>query len=150
VIKTTLEELSSALGDRFIFHPGNFSVFGYWDVAYLRRAIENVASNAVKYGDSEDYVFVSYTSKDGEVAISIHNSGKPIAMGERETIFDPFQRVGKARKTGKSGWGIGLSLVKGVVEAHGGRVTFESEEETGTTFILTVPIDCRNFIKKAA
>ena len=150
IIRTTLEETTAAVGNRFMFEPGGTPIIGYWDVRYLKRAIENVALNAVKYGDPVRPVTITVTKNEREVSISIHNDGPPISAFDLETIFDPFQRVSKARQLGKPGWGIGLSLVKGVCEAHGGNVSAQSQEKTGTIFTLTLPLDARPVLAKAA
>lgn len=149
IIKMTLEETASALGDHFVFEFGPQPVFGYWDIGYIKRAVENLAVNAVKHGDINYPVKVTLTETKGEVVIAVQNMGAPISRSDLETIFDPFQRAARAKKLGKPGWGIGLSLVKGIAEAHGGRVSVQSQEKTGTTFTLTLPIDALSKTKKA-
>jgi hypothetical protein len=150
IINTTLEEVTAALGNRFIYEPSETPIMGYWDVHYLKRAIENVLVNAVKYGDSLHAVKVSVKANDLKVSISIHNRGQPIQTQDLESLFDPFQRISGAAKPGRTGWGIGLSLVKGVCQAHGGEVSVESLADVGTTFTLTLPLDARPPIAQAA
>jgi len=67
-----------------------------------------------------------------------------------QIIFNPLQRVVKAKAPGKSGWGIGLSLVRGVAEAHGGKISVTSDEKSGSTFTLSLPIARPAQAKKAA
>ncbi len=150
IIKTTLEEATTAVGDHFKYEAGDIPIIGYWDIRYLKRAVENVALNAVKYGDSARPITVSVARAGQDVAIAIHNYGEPISHFDQEALFDPFQRGPKANHSDKRGWGIGLSLVKGVCEAHGGRVSVESHEQSGTTFTLTIPLDARAAFAKAA
>ena len=116
----------------------------------MKRAIENVALNAVKYGDPVRRVTITARKAGKEVAISIHNEGPPLSARELETIFEPFKRVSTAENSSKTGWGIGLSLVKGVCAAHGGKVTVQSQEKTGTIFTLVIPIDARAQVARAA
>ncbi|MGZ3708422.1 MAG: ATP-binding protein [Bdellovibrionota bacterium] len=150
VINMTLEELKLAVGDRFIFDSGGAAIFGHWDVKYLKRAIENVAMNAVKYGDPGAPILVTLTQSNSKVTISIHNEGPVLAPVDLESIFQPFQRLPRASADQKLGWGIGLSLVKGVCDAHGGSVAAHSQQTTGTTFTIDLPIDARPTAKKAA
>ncbi len=150
IIKMTLEETTTAMGDHFKFEPGENPVFGNWDSEYVKRAIENLAVNAVKHGDPTRTVIVTLTEGDGTVAIAIHNEGPPISASDMQTIFNPYLRVAKTKTLGKPGWGIGLSLVKGVAEAHGGTISVQSGEKSGTTFTLTLPIDPPDHSKKAA
>ncbi len=150
IVKTTLEEVTAALGNRFVYEPGEPPIIGYWDVRYLKRAIENVLVNAVKYGDPFNPVKVFVKATDMKVSISIHNQGHPIEAQDLETLFDPFQRSSKVPKQGRTGWGIGLSLVKGVCEAHKGEVSVQSQAGIGTTFTLTLPLDARSPMTQAA
>ncbi len=150
VIRTCLEETVTAVGERFEFDCPDLPIVGYWDTRYLKRAIENVLVNGVKYGEANRPVRVTVKTTAQNVSILIHNEGPPIGNAELETIFDPFQRVDKLKTVGKVGWGIGLSLVKGVCEAHGGTISVDSHLATGTTFILTVPLDPRAHVAKEA
>ncbi len=150
IVKTTLEEVTAALGNRFFYEPGETPIIGYWDVRYLKRAIENVLVNAVKYGDPVNLVKVVVKVNELKVSISIHNQGHPIEAQDLETLFDPFQRSNKRKNLGRTGWGIGLSLVKGVCQAHGGEVSVQSQAGAGTTFTLTLPLDARPPMTQAA
>ena len=150
IIKTALEEAAAAVGNRFQYEPSDSPIVGYWDVRYLKRAIENVVLNAVKYGDPVLPIAVTVKQDGREVALSVHNYGPCIAFADLETLFDPFRRVAQSKKYGQPGWGIGLSLVKGVCEAHGGRVTVQSQEIVGTTFCLVIPMDSRGAAAQAA
>jgi signal transduction histidine kinase len=68
--------------------------------------------------------------------VSIHNAGPPIAPDALATLFEPFARPGD----GRHGWGLGLTLVRGSAEAHGGRAWVESTPENGTTFTMELPL----------
>jgi signal transduction histidine kinase len=85
------------------------------------------------------------TSNAGVVALAVHNHGPVIAAEDRATLFEPFSRAISVRAAAQRGWGLGLTLVKGCVEAHGGAVEIESEPEKGTTFTLRFPSDARPF-----
>ncbi|HAR41797.1 MAG TPA: two-component sensor histidine kinase [Bdellovibrionales bacterium] len=150
IIKMTLEETTTALGDHFKFDPGTSPVSGHWDTGYIKRALENLLVNAVKYGDPLTPVSISLDENQGLVTISVHNAGEPISKADQYTIFDPFRQIVKLKKEKKQGWGIGLSLVKGVAQAHGGTISVESNEKSGTTFTLTLPLEPSDAHKIAA
>lgn len=121
------------------------SVRGYWDCEALRRALQNLITNAIKYGDAAAPITVKVELKEEHVHISVHNSGSPIPPGDLEDLFQVFRRSENAKRSGKKGWGIGLSLVRGVSEAHGGSILAESSRECGTTFTIDIPRDARPF-----
>ena len=82
-------------------------------------------------------------SSHGRAIITVHNFGPHIPVEEQETLFRSFMRT-KAAQTGhKTGWGLGLAMVRGMTEGHGGSITLDSAPERGTTFIIDVPIDSR-------
>jgi signal transduction histidine kinase len=143
LIETTLEELSVIHTDRFVFNAKD-SIEGYWDFRGIRRIVENLCNNAVKYGTPYTAITINVYEKAGNAIIEVCNSGEPISEQEQNSLFQQFRRGRK--KTSAKSWGIGLTLVRGVAEAHGGRVKVKSEVETGTIFTVTIPLDARPFI----
>lgn len=141
----TLRELGAAYGDRFILETERDSIPGYWNEDGLRRVIENLASNAVKYGFPQQHITVSLKQNAKTAQIIVHNFGNPIPKDDQERLFEPFQRSHSIQTNTKKGWGLGLTLVRGVVEAHGGHVNVTSDEREGTNFIVTLPKDSRPF-----
>lgn len=138
--KKCLEEAALVFGPRFLFRGEAENVHGYWDVAYLRRLLENLLSNAAKYGRPGSQITLSILPCGrSEVKLLVHNLGEP--MKNVKDAFQLFHRMENARDT--PGWGIGLTLVKGVAESHGGFVSVESSREAGTTFCITLPLDAR-------
>ncbi|EPX56087.1 hypothetical protein D187_007429 [Cystobacter fuscus DSM 2262] len=138
VVSDTLEELSTIHGERFLLR-GEERLLGDWDARALRRLVENLCGNAIKYGDPMEQVTVSL-KQDGDLAeLAVHNWGNPIPADEREQLFHYLTRAKSAESSGKKGWGIGLTLVRGVAEAHDGSVHVESTQETGTTFRVRLP-----------
>ncbi len=126
------------LGAHIHFHCDQSELKGYWDGDGVRRIMENLIGNAMKYGDRNYPVDVNVIDLDDSVCLKVHNMGNVIRPEEKISIFDQFTRADSARKKGK-GWGIGLSLVKGVTEAHGGTVEVESYPVDGTTFVINLP-----------
>lgn len=139
VVADTLEELSTVHGERFLLH-GEEPLQGHWDARALRRIVENLCGNALKYGDPTRAVTVTLKQEGDLVELAVHNWGNPIPPGEQEQLFQYFTRARSAEASGKKGWGIGLTLVRGVAEAHGGSVCVESTREQGTTFRVRLPM----------
>lgn len=121
------------------------AINGYWDGGALMRAIENVVMNAIKYGDSTRPMTISLSETHGRAIVAVHNFGAAIPVDEQEGIFQIFRRAKQAKLGKKSGWGLGLALVRGVAESHGGSVAVTSTEQDGTTFIIDIPVDARPF-----
>ena len=146
-----VSESKSVHGDRFILQ-GAVPTRGFWDADALLRAIENLTTNAVKYGAQNSPVVIALEQpeQDAEwVRISVHSEGNPIPPSVKATLFSEFSTM-KIAKSGQRGWGIGLMLVRGVAEAHGGTVTVESDSKRGTTFTIEIPRDARAFQNQAA
>jgi len=110
------------------------------DSVALRTCIGNLLSNAVKYGKSGAWIGIQGEAVQGrrspEVQLTVRDRGQGIDAGERRHIFEPFYRGAKARETQTPGAGLGLSLVRQMMEAMGGRVTVQSEPGNGSTFTL--------------
>jgi signal transduction histidine kinase len=135
ILKEAIAEIALVHGDRFIVsakHP----IIGNWDKSGMRRVVENLATNAIKYGDFSAPILIDLYQSPDKVTLAVHNEGLPISIQQQAKLFQPFHRTNSAEKSGKLGWGIGLTLVKGMAEAHGGTVRVESSPGTGTTFIL--------------
>lgn len=142
VIQETLINLESIVGKRFILQAnGGFT--GYWCATAIERLIENLTSNAIKYGSKETPVLIQLTDMSNQVRISVHNEGNPMAPEEVESLFNPFRRAKSADASATKGWGIGLTIVRGITEAHCGSISVESSKEEGTTFSVTLPRDSR-------
>jgi signal transduction histidine kinase len=123
----------------FIGGPAN----GYWCRNSMRRALENILNNAIKYGDGQT-IRIRLKELNERTIISIHNSGNPIPPERWSVIFDYLQREGDSDQ---AGWGIGLPFVRSVAEGHGGSITVDSSAATGTTFTIDVPTDCRPYVQ---
>src|SRR5258705_2458279 len=108
------------------------------DRQLLEMALFQLLDNAVKYGSPNSSITIDVQEEQAETLISIRNEGSSIPPHEREKIFNRFYRSpGSDRRA--SGTGIGLSVVKRIMEAHQGRAWVNSGEHTGTTFFLTLP-----------
>lgn len=137
------DELAGSVGDRLAVEaPAR--LHGYWDAGGLRRAIENLVRNAAKFGDPQGKVTIALIEAEDRVMIKIHNFGLPINKEDQESLFELFRQAEAAERGSDRGWGLGLTLVRGITEAHGGIVKVRSLPKEGTTFVLDVPRDARN------
>jgi signal transduction histidine kinase len=110
------------------------------DAERMRIVISNVLSNALKYTDPGGRpVRVVLDAADGAIMISFHDRGVGIAQGDLALVFEPFYRADRSRTKDTGGYGIGLSLVKRIVEAHGGSIEVSSELGEGTSVLVTLP-----------
>jgi len=148
VTRDVAQELKLLYGDRFVL-VSNDQEWGFWSARDMRRTMWNLLSNAIKYGNKSTPIDIRIASTDGNVEVVVHNQGVPISAGDRATLFDPFARAITAQAAAERGWGLGLTLVKGCVEAHGGSVVVQSEAESGTRFTLRFPADARPFQQRA-
>lgn len=138
LVKDTLTELNLLYQNRFVFAEQS-DILGQWDPRSLRRMIENICSNAIKYGAPDTPVNIRIFEKNNSVQILIQNRGDIISSEDQKSIFQQYKRSRKAQGGKKQGWGIGLTLVQGVAEAHGGKVTVTSDAEAGTVFTVSLP-----------
>jgi signal transduction histidine kinase len=110
------------------------------DEAALRRVFLNLVGNAVKYGASAGWVGVRAAAAGGRVEIAVSDRGIGIAPSEQAKIFEPFYRAPDVVAAQIQGAGLGLSLVKRIVDAHGGTIAVTSAPGQGSTFTVTLPI----------
>ncbi|MCY1034267.1 GAF domain-containing sensor histidine kinase [Corallococcus sp. BB11-1] len=134
-----LEELSAVYPERFVLKAGG-PLNLVADPIGLRRIIENLASNAAKYGAPGTPIEVVLGRSGEHATLQVINQGNPIAGDELLNIFEPFHRSRSATESAQKGWGLGLPLVRGFAEAHGGKVTVTSSAEAGTCFTITLPL----------
>jgi signal transduction histidine kinase len=127
------------------FNVNGEPVHGWWGRDELRRVVENLVSNAIKYGAREHPVSIRYQAEHGRLQLSVHNEGDAIPPDLLETVFQVFRRAQAAKDGDSQGWGIGLPYVRTVAESHGGSIDVDSAAERGTTFTIDIPVDARPF-----
>jgi signal transduction histidine kinase len=108
------------------------------DERRIRQVIFNLLSNAVKFTPSGGSVDVWATQVNGEVSVSVADTGPGIADEDLRRIFEEFQQTEAGIEQGE-GTGLGLALSKRLVELHGGRIWVDSEPGSGSTFVFTLP-----------
>ena len=137
------QDLTEIFGERFQFINKAKGLTGHWDSMALQRIIENLASNAVKYGAKNKSVRVTVTEENQGVNIEVHNEGHPLSLEEQITLFGEYNRSESAQSSGQIGWGLGLTLVKALSEGLRGEVSVLSNKEIGTIFKVYLPLDSR-------
>jgi PAS domain S-box-containing protein len=145
LISERIDNYITLYGDRFLFESNEDDFFGHWSRSSMIRVIENLINNAVKYGDPHGTIHVRALRLNERVEISVHNMGHPIEAAELEMIFEPYKRSSDAQSGKHRGWGLGLTIVRGVTELMGGTVSVESNTQAGTTFTIRLPIDAREY-----
>ena len=108
---------------------------GEWDAGRMQQVLSNLLSNAVYYGTSTKPVKVELLADCDRVILQVNNQGEIISPDIIKNLFQPFWR-GATKRSNSSGLGLGLYIVKQIVEAHGGTISVESTREYGTTFTV--------------
>jgi signal transduction histidine kinase len=108
------------------------------DASRIEQVLGNLISNALKYSSTDSPVNVSVEQSSDSVALTVHDFGVGIAPEEQRQVFEPFHRTlsGKARA---SGAGLGLFVVRTIIEAHGGSIDLESARGRGTIVTARLP-----------
>lgn len=110
-----------------------------FDPAYLRLALDNLLSNSLKFTSSGGTIKLSAKHNAGHVSISVSDTGAGIPKDKQHLLFSKFSQIHPPGT--RTGTGIGLYLAKGIIQAHGGTIGFESEVGVGTTITCTLPVD---------
>lgn len=113
----------------------NLEFFGFSNL--LKIAIKNVLKNAIQFSFENSKVIVKIFEKDNLLNISIKDFGIGIPLNEQEKIFDKFYRTDKSRNKNSGGTGLGMSILKKIVDIHKGEITIKSEENKETTVTLS-------------
>ncbi|MBC7540434.1 MAG: HAMP domain-containing histidine kinase [Bacteriovorax sp.] len=134
-----IEEMSLILSDNLHFIPSE-SIWGDWGIDGIHRALENLITNAIKYGTPNTPIEIKLFTENQQAVLSVHNEGNEISPEDQSKLFESFHRTQNAESSTIKGWGLGLSLVKALVTAHGGIAQVESSKGKGSTFTLRLPI----------
>lgn len=109
------------------------------DKEKFAQVIINILANAIKYNNGNNEIYIRSFKKDNNIVISIKDYGVGIAKSEQKNIFERFYRVDKSRGANEKGMGVGLTIAKSIVNAHGGEIKVYSEINKGSEFIITLP-----------
>ena len=114
MIGSVQRELSVVHGPRFKLDLESHSAKGFWDPRMIRRILENLAGNAVKYGSPNTTVTFGLLATGKWIEFSVHNFGNAVPAEDLKTLFELYHRSDSAHQSGKKGWGLGLTLVRGI------------------------------------
>jgi signal transduction histidine kinase len=110
------------------------------DIDRIREAIDNLASNAIKYSPIGGRISVLVSHDEASIIIRVTDQGAGLSPEDLGRLFGRFQRLSAKPTAGESSTGLGLSIVKRIIDMHGGEVTAESEGPgKGSTFSITLP-----------
>lgn len=110
----------------------------YVDAILIERVLSNLLDNACKYSDAGTTITISAKQQGGQVSVTFSDEGQGLPPGMETSIFQKFTR-GKSEST-IPGVGLGLSICKAIIEAHGGKIWADKNEKVGTTFTFTLPV----------
>lgn len=108
------------------------------DKLYLYRIFENLISNALKFSPQNRNIYVTIETKDEKIEVRVKDEGPGISKEDQKRLYQKFQRLSARPTGGESSTGLGLSIVKALVEKMGSELRCESEEGQGTSFIVTI------------
>lgn len=131
-LQTTLQQ------HRVVVTPMEDIPLLYVDAILIERVLSNLLDNACKYSDAGTTITISAKQQGGQVSVTFSDEGQGLPPGMETSIFQKFTR-GKSEST-IPGVGLGLSICKAIVEAHGGKIWADKNEEVGTTFTFTLPV----------
>jgi signal transduction histidine kinase len=114
------------------------------DVEKIKIVVSNLVDNAVRYNLEGGEINISVKNYEKEIEVKIEDTGLGVPMKEQEKMFTKFFRSSNIRKVDTEGTGLGLYIVKNIIEAHEGKIWFDSEENRGTAFYFTLPVK-KNF-----
>jgi two-component system sensor histidine kinase KdpD len=104
----------------------------------MEQVLINLLENALKYAPPSTAIELSATVSDHELVFEVADRGPGIPPGDEQRIFDKFYRAGPARE---GGVGLGLTICRGIIEAHGGRIWVEKRPGGGALFRFTLPVE---------
>ena len=149
-IVSIIEDITLSVADyiqdnkiNLIFDTNIEEVITYCDPDKIERIMLNLLSNAIKYTPDDGLIEVKINANKDEIMVSVKDSGIGIPKEKLDVIFDRFGQVDDSFNRKCEGSGIGLSLVKNLVEMHGGNVNVNSKINEGSEFIFTIPIKLR-------
>ncbi|PIR01808.1 MAG: hypothetical protein COV63_03045 [Candidatus Nealsonbacteria bacterium CG11_big_fil_rev_8_21_14_0_20_37_68] len=120
------------------------------DVEKMRLAVQNLLNNAISYTPSGGEVTISLKYDKDKIEVAVKDTGIGIPQDQQERVFSKFFRATNAIRKETKGTGLGLYIAKNIIEAHGGKIWFESKEDKGSTFYFTLPVEKRfeEFLKR--
>jgi signal transduction histidine kinase len=144
LFENTISDFSHEIAKRKLtidFDTNNeLEVFVHSDAEKLRLVFSNLLSNAIQFNQEGGSIYVKVLKEDGNLIISVKDTGIGINPSDASLIFDRFRQLEEGSTKRFGGQGLGLSVCKAVTELLGGNLDFESQPNEGATFIVSVPV----------
>jgi len=137
---STFRPTLAASRQRLELNTPSGTVLAHVDGGRVRQVVDNLISNAVKYSPESGVITVTLERDEESVVIAVADRGRGISKTDQIRLFDRFFRTREAREAAIQGVGIGLTIVKTIVDAHGGTITVSSEPGKGSTFTVRLPL----------
>jgi two-component system sensor histidine kinase MtrB len=139
LVRRLIQSQAQAFADHRIVVENGQGCTVLGDADRLERVVQNLVSNAVKYSPSNTQVTVRIEKKGPFVLLAVSDQGRGISAEDQKILFQPFGR-GRSAERLAEGSGMGLYVVKQIIEAHGGQIAVQSEPGHGTTFQIKLPL----------
>jgi len=139
VTRDVLDEVEASYPDRDLRVQSSGDGDGEWDPDRIAQVVQNLVTNALKYSPVGSTVHVETRGEDGVVILTVHNQGSPILPDALGRLFEPMKRATTGSDSASRSIGLGLYIVKHIVDAHQGTIEVESSTSAGTTFTVRLP-----------
>ncbi len=142
-VTETVRDLVPAAGERGLELTASapeLPVFVFADAGRLQQVLHNLIENALQYTEAGGAIQTRVAAAPGEALLAVSDTGAGIPEADLPYVFERFFRSSRSRRSNPGGSGLGLSIVRWIVEAHKGRVTVESAVGRGTTFTVHLPV----------
>jgi len=142
LVKTTVELLqlkASEKDQKITLHLPQQHLFLMINPEKIKRVLNNLITNAIKFSDKGEEIKVSLTKDDKANTIIVEDNGIGIPENIQSKVFDMFTEAKRKGTAGELPYGLGLSICKQIVEAHNGRIWFETKQDKGTIFYVELP-----------
>ncbi|MCB1121645.1 MAG: two-component sensor histidine kinase, partial [Verrucomicrobiae bacterium] len=139
LLANVVEDCETMAGAHLIKADLEREVFVNADRLLLEQALQNLASNALKYGEKGSLVQFALKQNKERIRMQVSNSGSSIGPEDKDRIFERFFRLDTVRNGNESGTGLGLSLSREIVRAHGGELYLDDSVKNQTVFVIELP-----------
>lgn len=139
VTRDVLDEVEASYPDRDLRVQSSGNGDGEWDPDRIAQVVQNLVTNALKYSPKGSAVHVETRGEDGFVILTVHNQGPPILPDTFGRLFEPMTRATPGTDSASRSIGLGLYIVKHIVDAHQGTIEVTSDGSVGTMFTVRLP-----------
>ncbi len=138
--RESIQQLAEKKNITINWQPPGEAVIARVDRDRIAQVVINLLENAIKFTPPGGSITMKLSKKDGEAQVSVQDTGIGIKKEDQERIFDRFSQADNSMTRKVGGTGLGLAIAKGIIEAHHGKITVESEPGKGSTFTFTLPM----------